>query len=146
MDRMDVIKASMVGVVGHCSLSSSLLSSIAEPDAAGSGLQDQANGAVGGAPQSPEVTIHARGNISFESTSSRKGTGGVTEKALNKLSEVRKSKSHLEADNKKLRLQIRDKKWQLSKDFELKRVKSLIAQKRVSLNESQLKILLSTTN
>jgi hypothetical protein len=88
MDRMDVIKAILVGVVSHSSSLSSL-SSIVKPDTAGSGFQDQADGAIGGAPQLPEVTIHASGNISFESTSSRKGTNGVMEKALNKLSEVR---------------------------------------------------------
>jgi hypothetical protein len=54
MDRMDVIKAVLVGVVSHSSSSSSL-SLIAEHDAADSGFQDQADGTVGGAPQSLET-------------------------------------------------------------------------------------------
>jgi hypothetical protein len=90
MNIMDVIKAILVSTISNSN--SSLLSLIAKTDVAG---------AEDGIGQLPAITIHTRGITSFESTSSRKGTGSIMEKALLKLLEVRRSKVQLEAKTKR---------------------------------------------
>jgi hypothetical protein len=125
-DRMEILK----GVLSDAVSVHSSLSSIGGPENEFDG-DASLHGDAG-------ISLRAAGNVSFESTSSKKSHHEEMSSAMAELANLKQEKRRLETENSLVRRKIQDKERRLAEGAQLSKVKSLINQERASLNESAL--------
>jgi hypothetical protein len=82
------------------------------------------------------MSLHAAGEVSFHSTSSRKSHREEMSSALEELSRLKEEKKLLEGKNMQIKEKIQAKERRLAEELELTKIESLISQESVSLNKS----------
>lgn len=127
-DRMEVIKMALGGAIS-ASQSQASVSSIHDQEVSTTSLAASSHSASG-------MSLHADGEVSFRSTSSRKSHKEEVSSALEELSRLKEEKKELEGRNTQMRKRIQAKERRLTEELELTKIESLIVQERASLNES----------